>query len=144
MSSLMLECAQRGTRYGSTGFGEKCELAGLGYEVSICIRAVSMGLTTLIGRAEGNDYEETLPRLRVLSKMLEQAEEALDALHGFAEKLLVSGGDGDAKAREIAEDGLMFYADEDNWQKRRGKPSAIEDDGGDAARDALAKMSGKE
>lgn len=125
---------------GGLTLEQKCELAGLVYETEICLHAAVLGLNTLIGRVSEGDDAETVPRLRVLAKMLQQGNDALDMLATYAEKLLDLGGHGDDEKLALAIETLEFYADAGSWRKARGSGSLIEDDKGSLAKRALARL----
>jgi|EndMetStandDraft_5_1072996.scaffolds.fasta_scaffold01106_12 hypothetical protein len=143
---------------GGLDLATKCEIASLVYEAQIGLTAVVAGIRT-IAQMVGGDLPPThlAERLGVLGKMLNQSEDALDALDARLEDLLQRRSGGLAEAQDlpmvprgemevwkqqaqIFDEALSFYANPSNWRKPRGRPSAAEQDQGRQAINAFAAV----
>jgi hypothetical protein len=69
---------QGGMRMGGWNLDMRCEVRGLLYESQICLEAAAAGMKTVAAQQSG---EVVRVQLGVLSKMVEQAGDALEALH---------------------------------------------------------------
>jgi hypothetical protein len=129
-----------------TVLGEnKSKFIARAYALRLYLDSLRDGLSTLIGRVENEDNEETPPRLQVLLAMANRASEELDDLDEFADAVVDRGEHIDVEKFDLVMEALEFYADEANWRRSRAsKPSLIEsDNNGDLARRTIAKLDRK-